>query len=349
MKNYTLENLLTQAWSAIQANQPNRSLRTIIEQQVQQNTVPEYYQCNLYYYLGILYNLEGASQKTLKYLGMAVQAPVVNRQLSCEVAQKYILLLEQFALIERAISELEGFASFFEEAWFTEQRTRLMQIVEEQKYPPKSNVENWKNLQKNGYFDNHVHYKMPEGLKWQGIDLNIIEKYMTLKPDTTVAIIGSGYGRESALFSPRVAQIYGIDVDLGILQRSVQELTLKGVTNFIPVVFDDWKEQVPNDIDLVYCFTVFQHLTKYLVRDYLENFYSKLAPGGHFICQFMGSPQTGSYDAMCVDYEPHVSWTPKEIESTFAQVGLKLKHFDQVLHNKEEGVYWYWVHAQKPD
>lgn len=324
MQQDTLYDLLNQAWTSIQRNQPNQALRTNIKTVLNNKTASPEQKVSGHYYLGVLYYLERQYQQAINYFSKALMMPNNNRSLANEIAQKYTLLLEQCNLIELALDGLNTFVNAFpEETWFKQKKEALENRIADQNYPAISNVENWKKLQKGGYFDHHIHYQKSEGLRWDGNDLNIISKYMTIQPDMTVAIIGAGYGRESAIISPLVKQIYGIDVSQEILDRAVQELKKKKVLNFIPVLHEDWKEKVPNTIDLVYCFTVFQHLTKYLVMDYLTHFSSKLSVGGHFICQFMSSAKTGSFDAVCVDYEPHVSWTQQEIEASFGKVGLK--------------------------
>src|SRR5712691_12656819 len=130
----------------------------------------------------------------------------------------------------------------------------------------RSNLEFWKEMQEQDYFENHPCYR---GLDDHGGDVNFIEKFITLNPKMSAVVIGCGYGRESAYIAKRVGWVYGIDVNETILSKARAWVTERGVHNFTAILADNYKSDIPNEIDLIYSIVVMQHLTKDLVYDYL--------------------------------------------------------------------------------
>ncbi len=175
------------------------------------------------------------------------------------------------------------------------------------------NLEYWKEMQNDEYFEKHDWYgKKYGGLKLFGDDMGIINNYTNLSKSMNTVVIGCGYGRESVNIGPHVNHIYGIDVSETILNKAVEFTKQNGVYNFTPVLADNWEESIPENIDFVYTFVVFQHLSKSLVRNYISGLRKKLNAGGRFLCQFCESDY-GSEDAELKVYEPNVKWTRQEI------------------------------------
>lgn len=188
----------------------------------------------------------------------------------------------------------------------------------------KTNISGWLALHEAGYYKVHPYYKdksnAPVG------DLEAIEYYYKLRPEMTVAIIGSGYGREAAMIAPRVAKVYAIDIGEIVFAQMRQYLAEKGISNVEPVLAERWREDLPAGIDFVYSFVTFQHLTRDLTRDYILGLPEKLAEDGHGLVQFSESP-TGTVDAEDVAVEPNVKWTVSEIRALFAEAGLFIYRF----------------------
>lgn len=138
-----------------------------------------------------------------------------------------------------------------------------------------------------------------------------------------VAVIGCGYGRESALIAPHVDHVYGIDVSKKILDTCVTFLAEHGVDNFKPILAENWRTDLPGEIDFFYSITVFQHLTRDLTRDYILGIAAKLTRGGRAFCQFACNP-LHTEDADLRDYEPDVGWTADQITALIKESGLNL-------------------------
>jgi glycosyltransferase involved in cell wall biosynthesis len=201
----------------------------------------------------------------------------------------------------------------------------------------RSNLEYWQQLQDNQYFEKHQYYA---GLKAYGTDCEKLGKYTSLSKEMTVVVIGCGYGRETLLIAPRVKHVYGIDVNRTILDKADKFLAERGITNFTSVLAQDWKHVVPSNIDVVYSIVVFQHLTRYLVKDYIHGLAKKLSPNGKFVCQF-ADLANGTHDAELRPYEPNTRWSQTEIEELIQECGLIQNAIDtQDIPGKGS---WYWA------
>jgi cyclopropane fatty-acyl-phospholipid synthase-like methyltransferase len=186
----------------------------------------------------------------------------------------------------------------------------------------RSNLAFWQELQEGDYFEHHRCYG---GL----VDLDddtaaAIAPLVTLRPDMKVVVIGCGYGRETAHLAPLVDHVFGIDVSLRILDKAVAYLGARGVSNFTPVLAEEYRERIPPGIDLVFSVVVMQHLTRDLVRDYCATLGARLAPDGVMLLQFMERPQGEPADADLRAYEPAVSWTLPQIAALARDAGLHL-------------------------
>jgi len=209
-----------------------------------------------------------------------------------------------------------------------------------------SNLETWKRLQEQDYFEHHECYRTPDGvLPAGGDDVAIIERYHKLGPDQDVVVVGCGYGRETSVIAPRVRRVWGIDVSERILGKASAYLSARGVGNFTPVQAEHWARDVPQGVSLFYCFIVFQHLTRDLTKAYVLGMGEKLAPGGHVVCQF-AELDYGTADADPAKLtEPCVRWTPGDIAELAREAGLVLRRLDT---DRIEGHgLWHWAHLEK--
>jgi len=205
----------------------------------------------------------------------------------------------------------------------------------------RSNVEHWKQLQDDDYFERHPCYK---GLADLGDDTAAaIAPLVTLQPDMKVVVIGCGFGRESAHLAPHVGHIYGIDVNERILDKAVNYLSERSVQNFTPVLADHYKTQIPAGIDFVFSIVVMQHLTRDLVRDYFRSLGEKLAPDGVVLVQFLEELFEGvdRADAELRPYEPSISWTVAQIVQLASDTKLRFVEVRSYLVTPT--ALWHWA------
>jgi len=208
----------------------------------------------------------------------------------------------------------------------------------------KSNLDMWKELQSRDYFGTHPCYKRADGtLNTDAEDDAIIERFLPLGTKRNVAVLGCGFGRESAVIAPKVGHVWGVDVSRDILDKAVDFLAGRGVRNFTPVLAERWKQDLPGGLDLVYSFIVFQHITRDLVRDYVLNLPAKLAPGGEMLCQFANlSYGTPDAETQSPPHEPSVRWSRADIEALVAEAGMEMRRIEaQAIPGHGE---WIWAH-----
>ena len=203
----------------------------------------------------------------------------------------------------------------------------------------RSNLQFWKKMHESDYFGKQMErLNLPEK---RGHDLSYIEQFLKLQRKMKVAIIGSGYGRESLLIAPHVKHVYGIDVTWDLLKKSKQFLQENNILNFTPIIADNWKQQLPGDIDLVYSITVFQHITRDLTIDYIRAISKKLSADGKILVQF-AELDYGKNDAEMKVYQPDVNWSIPQIRELIQLTGLyeyQIKRQEVPGHGA-----WHWAY-----
>lgn len=203
----------------------------------------------------------------------------------------------------------------------------------------RSNLKYWKEMQDNGYFEQHSCYN---GLKDLGDDVtSIINKFLKLDFDMIVVVIGCGYGRETMYIAPHVNHVFGIDVNETILNKAVNYLNEASIKNFTGILAENYDELIPNGIDLVFSIVVMQHLTRDLVRDYFKRLKNKLNKDGIFVVQFLENLNNDVYsDAQLRTYEPSVSWNPSQIKELAHLSGLSVEIQTSQVTPK---ALWHWA------
>jgi SAM-dependent methyltransferase len=226
--------------------------------------------------------------------------------------------------------------------YLTQERHRLLQPSRSDTITLRSNTEYWKQLQDEGYFENHPCYL---GLRDLGGDTCAgIEAFLKLNQDMKVVVIGCGYGRETLHIAPRVGHVYGIDVNETILTKADTFLSTRGIANFTGVLVDQYKTEIPMGIDLVYSVIVMQHLTRDLVRDYFRTLGRKLSSKGNVLVQFLEELYDGvdKSDAELRAYEPSVSWTIPQLVELSRDAELPLIEVRSQLVTPT--AIWHWAY-----
>lgn len=212
-----------------------------------------------------------------------------------------------------------------------------------------TNVAGWRILHvKGGYYDVHPNYIDKDRRK--DVDLETIEEYITLRAGMRVAVIGSGYGRETAMIAPRVGLVYAIDVE-ECFPRMRAFLHARYVENVVPVDAGSWRSGIEPPIDFVYSIVTFQHITRDLAKDYVEGFAPLLSPGGKMLIQFSESP-TGTFDTGDAAIEPNVKWTKEEIADLVTAAGLEIYHLRTITGiggtRARRPWKWHWAFIGRP-
>ncbi len=216
----------------------------------------------------------------------------------------------------------------------------------------KGNLEHWERLQdEKGYFDNHPIYK---GLRdfslneFGGYDaVEATSMFFEMHRHHKVVIIGCGYGRETIQIAPLVDHVWGIDVSDKLLKRTTAYLAQHGVYNFSPVVAKDYKNNIPNGIDLVFSVVVMQHLSRVLVEDYFATLGQSLAENGVFVVQFLEELYDGveARDAEDRVYEPSISWSVGQLAKLSLDSGLSFKEVRTQMLGPN--TLWHWAFFMK--
>jgi len=211
----------------------------------------------------------------------------------------------------------------------------------------RSNLEVWKKLQSDGYFEKHPCYKGISDFGGQEA-VQAIEWFAPLRADMKIAVIGCGYGRETLKLAPRVERVYGIDVSETILDKAVVYLSERNITNFTPVLAESFAQTIPAGLDLVFSIVVMQHLTRDLVRNYFVELGNKLVPGGGFVVQFLdeASVNYGATDAPEKSGgEPSISWSPWQLVELSRAAKLNLVEIRTQLVT--DTALWHWAYLRK--
>lgn len=206
----------------------------------------------------------------------------------------------------------------------------------------KSNLDCWKTMQDEGYFEKHPRYM---GILAFGKEtVPAIEQFTKLQSEQSVLVLGCGYGRECIQIAPFVKKVYGLDVNYTIIKKALKFTRDQGITNFVGITVDTWERDTPSGMDLIYSMAVIQHLTRDLVYDYFKRLPNKLSPNGMMIIQFLEKFTDIYHDADVRVYEPQVSWTEIEIRELAASCGFVVEI--KTIKATEIAV-WHWCCFRK--
>lgn len=184
-------------------------------------------------------------------------------------------------------------------------------------------VDNWKKLHSNRYFFNHPHY-IGLTLVNDSSFIGLLKKFIDIDISHDVLEIGCGYGRLMNDVADNVKSITGIDIShevLEITKNLVCDRKKNAFVKFndgISIPFGD------DTFDIVYSFSVFQHITKHMVYIYLKEIDRILRYNGVMFIQFLSSPLGEKEINVKKVTEQSVGWTKEEIFD--ACLGLDFKN-----------------------
>jgi cyclopropane fatty-acyl-phospholipid synthase-like methyltransferase len=290
--------------------------------------------------LGAVAWMKGSKEEALEYFNKAYKIDPSNKV----YVENTVDVLLSFDLKREAKEVLSRYLEYYSNDEEMKQRYLIASGKEWEKETQSktSNLEFWRKMQDENYFENHVFYGAgSNNLPLYGSDIELINNFIPLNKNMNVAVIGCGYGRESVLIGPHVKHIYGIDVNQKILGKALKYVNKHGVSNFTPVLADSWRREIKEKIDLVFEVTVFQHLTRDLTKDYISGFTEKLNTDGKMLLQFLDCDY-GTRDAELTAYEPTVVWNMKDIEEVVEEFNLSILKFENIKW-PEQNAGWHWV------
>lgn len=98
---------------------------------------------------------------------------------------------------------------------------------------------------------------------------------------------GCGTGRLALPFARRAGRVIGLDISEGMLDEAVKNAAKAGIGNAsFRLVNGDQLEVLPETVDFIHSFIVFQHIPKRRGEIIFESLLSRLRPGGLGAIQF---------------------------------------------------------------
>jgi ubiquinone/menaquinone biosynthesis C-methylase UbiE len=156
--------------------------------------------------------------------------------------------------------------------------------------------------------------------------------------------LGCGYGRFIEFYAPLVSFVYGIDVTDYIIEicktkyAEIKNVEFIKNNGYSLEMIDD------NSIDLVSCYTVFQHIPRKATQSYLKEFSRILKSDGRIIIQFSGAQSNNDkrYNDVGLDTKDYkIQYTKDDIQILAMRSKLKIKKID--VDVKGDSGIWYWI------
>jgi len=173
---------------------------------------------------------------------------------------------------------------------------------------------------------------------------NFLSKFITIDKNTVVLDLGCGYGRFVEFYAPLASFVYGVDVTAYIID--ICKTKYAGIENVEFIKNNGYTLEMidDNSIDLVSCYTVFQHIPRKATQSYIKEFSRILKPDGRIIIQFQGvkSNNDKAYNDVGLEKKVYkIQYTNEDIQILAKYSGLEIKKFYEDF--REHGKIWYWV------
>tara|TARA_Y100000588_G_scaffold394440_1_gene514962 strand:+ start:3032 stop:3787 length:756 start_codon:yes stop_codon:yes gene_type:complete len=172
----------------------------------------------------------------------------------------------------------------------------------------------------------------------------MMSKYVTIDNNTVVLDLGCGYGRFVEFYAAIASFVYAIDVTDYIID--ICKTKYAGIKNVAFIKNNGYSLEMIDDssIDLVSCYTVFQHIPRKATQSYLKEFSRIIKPNGRIIIQLSGAQSNNDkrYNDVGLDKKDYkIQYTKEDIKILAMRSKLELKKIDE--ENKGDGQIWYWV------
>ena len=155
--------------------------------------------------------------------------------------------------------------------------------------------------------------------------------------------IGCGYGRLEEWLCSVVGRVDGVDVGTTAIETArkrfehVPNVAFHEGDGFTLGMFSD------ATFDLVFAYTVFQHIPRGAALNYLRQARRVLKPGGRVVIQYLGARSEKEIrgDVGLEKREYGIKYTLEAVHEAGSQAGLTLLKFER--EERDEGQFWYWA------
>lgn len=164
-----------------------------------------------------------------------------------------------------------------------------------------------------------------------------------ISKESIVLEIGCGEGIIMRVLSDYVKEIHGVDISDVAIERAKKWLSDK--KNFFLYINDNIDFFLNKQFDLIFEATVFQHMLKDHVVEYIGQCFNRLKDDGHVMFQIIDDPLYSEVEGSCEGkgYENKSSWKKEE----FINV-LKNKGFEVVSFNTHDLSFLIKVSQSRP-
>ena len=239
----------------------------------------------------------------------------------------------------------------------------------------------WEQMQDDGYFKNHPHYKDYFGLEPseedKALDAQILKldfskhdiempapysetleravkrtesewlyKMFDLPVGGTALDLGCGFGRSVVWLRERYNKVLATDISSSVIELA-QRLIQSDNVEFYVNDADRLPAAIESEsIDVAYIFTVFQHIPREFAGDLLQQVAEKLSPGGLVVFNLISDVNETVNDGVA-ETEWAIGYSRPQAESLIADAELGCERIVR-WYRPENDVSWLWVAARKP-
>lgn len=184
-----------------------------------------------------------------------------------------------------------------------------------------ASVRQWQRLHDRGYFSRHrLYHDWPTN----GVMLAFLREYVGVYETDEVLEIGCGYGMQMCDVADHVSRIVGIDVHDAPLTKA-REVLLRKANAEVVLTDGGALPFADESFSVVFSCSVFQHLPRAMVREYIAEARRVLKPDGRLCFQVVrhdpDAPGPDDID-LGVAREQSVAWTAEEFVEAARGVDL---------------------------
>lgn len=157
--------------------------------------------------------------------------------------------------------------------------------------------------------------------------------------------LGCGFGRSVEWLQHRYSRVVGVDISQRLLQQARQRFRESPHVEFL--LGDGLNLPISDEsVDFIYSFTVFQHIPRPFVENYLREFRRTLRPGGSAVFNILSGVNESKRLGMPFR-EWSIGYDPSEIQRLAKMAGLRTAK--QVKWRLGGGTgHWAWFHLKQP-